>query len=267
MKTTTCFLPLIAFTIGACDLIDYHPYDVRITGDTNINATNIALIEDICQGKDTLRFITMGDSQRWYDETEDFVSVVNARSDIDFVIHGGDISDFGVTSEFLIQRDLMSALSVPYVVIIGNHDSLGTGEETYQKVFGDTNFSFIAGRIKFVCLNTNAFENDYSVAIPDFDFIENELTSRQDEFDKTIICMHSRPYSDQFNNNVAKVFEYYVNEFPNTQFCTAAHEHRQFVKDCFDDGMLYYVSDCMKNRNFYIFTVTPEGYEYEVVYY
>ena len=39
----------------------------------------------------------MGDSQRWYDETLDFVGEINKRDDIDFVIHGGDMSDFGVT--------------------------------------------------------------------------------------------------------------------------------------------------------------------------
>lgn len=30
---------------------------------------------------------------------------------------------------------------------------------------------------------------------------------------------------------------------------------------------MYYMSDCMKHRNYYIFTVTPDGYEREVVYY
>lgn len=37
---------------------------------------------------------------------------------IDFVIHGGDMSDFGVTKEFLWQRDIMngikSTLCSPY---------------------------------------------------------------------------------------------------------------------------------------------------------
>ena len=80
---------------------------------------------------------------------------------IDFVIHGGDMSDFGVTKEFLWQRDIMNGLKVPYVALIGNHDCLGTGEETYKTVFGPTNFSFIAGNVKFVCLNTNALEYDY----------------------------------------------------------------------------------------------------------
>ena len=52
----------------------------------------------------------MGDSQRWYDETEDFVNALNKRDDVDFVIHGGDISDFGLMKEFMWVRDIMGKL-------------------------------------------------------------------------------------------------------------------------------------------------------------
>ena len=34
------------------------------------------------------------------------------------------MSDFGVTDEFLWQRDIMNKLRVPYVALIGNHDCL-----------------------------------------------------------------------------------------------------------------------------------------------
>jgi hypothetical protein len=251
----------------ACDMIDYHPYDVRISGETEVNKHNIAQIEANCEGKTTIKFVTMGDSQRWYDETEDFVEDVNKRSDIDFVIHGGDMSDFGMTDEFLLQRDIMNKLNVPYVAIIGNHDCVGTGMEAYQAIFGETNFSFIAGRVKFVCINTNSWEFNYSSSIPDFDFLEKEQTSRADEFDKTVISMHIRPYCDEFNNNVVKPFQFYVNNFPGLQFCTAAHEHVLLEKDIYNDGVMYYISDCMKHRSYYVFTITPEGYEREVVYY
>ncbi|MBQ8502634.1 MAG: metallophosphoesterase [Bacteroides sp.] len=268
MKRTKLFYYLLfTLIVSGCDMIDYHPYDVRISGETNINARNIEKIEQNCKDKEIIRFVTMGDSQRWYDETEDFVKHVNQRNDIDFVIHGGDFSDFGVTNEFLWQRDILNKLKVPYVGLIGNHDCLGTGEETYRAVFGDPNFSFIAGRIKFVCLNTNAIEYDYTRPIPDFNFIENEIGNRQEEYDKTVVSMHIRPYCDEFNNNVARVFQRYITEFPNLQFCTAAHEHRVFEEDVFGDGIMYYMSDCMKHRNYYIFTLTPEGYEREVVYF
>ena len=80
--------------LGACDMIEYHPYDVRIHGETDMNRKNIPRIEAACAGKDTVRFALMGDTQRFYDETEDFVAHLNGRNDVDFVIHGGDVSDF-----------------------------------------------------------------------------------------------------------------------------------------------------------------------------
>ena len=256
---------LSCLILAGCDMIDYHPYDVRISGETDVNAHNIEQIEANCKGKTTLRFITMGDSQRWHDETEDFVNEINKRDDIDFVIHGGDMSDFGLTKEFLWQRDIMNKLKVPYVVLMGNHDCLGTGAETYKAVFGPSNFSFIAGNVKFICLNTNALEYDYSEPIPDFTFMENELTNRKDEFEKTVVSMHAPPFADVFNDNVGKVFEHYILQYPGIQFCTAAHDHGFGDKDFFDDGMHYIISDCMKHRSYIVFTITPEKYEYELV--
>ena len=267
MLNKNLFTLLSCLLLTGCGMIDYHPYDVRISGETDVNAHNIEQIETDCKGKKTIRFVTMGDSQRWYDETEDFVKAINKRNDIDFVIHGGDMSDFGVTKEFLWQRDIMNGLSVPYVTLIGNHDCLGTGAETYKAIFGPTNFSFIAGDVKFVCLNTNALEYDYSEPVPDFTFMENELTNRTDEFNKTVISMHARPYTDVFNDNVVKMFQHYVKQYPGIQFCTAAHTHHYRYDLIYDDGIHYVTSDSMDKRTYLVFTITPEKYEYELVKY
>lgn len=253
--------------LSSCELIEYHPYDVKITGEKDCNAKNIEKIEALYKDNTTIRFVVMGDSQRWYDETYDFVKTINQRDDIDFVIHGGDLSDFGATKEFIWQRDIMNRLGVPYVALIGNHDCLGTGEETFKAIYGEDNFSFIAGRVKFVCLNTNALEYDYSRPVPDFEFIEAETDARADEYDKTVICMHAAPYSDVFNNNVVKYFQYAVKQHKGLQFCTVAHDHRVTTTDIFDDGVIYYGSTCMKDRCYLIFTINADNYEYEVVYY
>ena len=63
----------------------------------------------------------------------------------------------------------------------------------------------------------------YKRQVPDFTFMENELTNRKDEFNKTVISMHARPYTDVFNDNVVKMFQHYVIQYPGIQFCTAAH--------------------------------------------
>lgn len=93
LRTGLFLLPLLA---AGCDHIEYHPYDTDISGEQNINAKNIARIEAACRGRQTVRFAMISDTQRWYDETEKAVEALNARDDIDFVLHGGDLSDFGL---------------------------------------------------------------------------------------------------------------------------------------------------------------------------
>ena len=226
--------------LAGCDgVFDYHPYDVRISGETDINRRAIERIEAATAGRDTLRVAFVSDSHGWYSATDDMVADINARGGVDF----------------------------PYVALIGNHDCLGTGEELFRRVYGEPNFSFIAGRVKFVCLNTNATEYDYVAANPDFDYMEAEMTADSAHFDRTIVCMHAAPYSDQFNNNVAKPFQLYVRAFPGLLFCIYGHDHRQAASDPFGDGVMYYGVDCADHRNYMLFTITPDGYDHETVSY
>jgi len=268
LKKLPFLLVALLVSLTGCDMFDSHPYDGQITGDTNINAKNISRIEQATAGKTTIKFAWMGDSQRYYDETEEFVKKINERTDLDFVIHGGDLTDFGATEEFMWMRDIMNGLKLPYVALIGNHDCLANGEEIFRTIYGEENFSFMAGNIKFVCLNTNALEFDYSHPIPDFNYLEQELNSQPQQQEKTIFAMHVRPYSEQFNNNVAWVFQDVIKRFPGLQFCVNAHDHRLQVDDLFNDGVIYYGSENMEKRSYLVFTVTPDNnYTYEVVRY
>lgn len=260
-------LGMMALLWASCnDVFDIHPYDVDFGGETDINKHNSDSIRSKCRNKDTLRFVVTGDTQGWYDELRALVKDVN-KHNVDFVIHGGDVTNYGATHEFERQRKILDGLKVPYVVLIGNHDCLGTGIEVYKKMFGDTNFSFIAGNVKFVCLNTNALEYDYSEPIPDFDYMETELDKDIGEYERTVICMHAPPFNEQFNNNVVKAFNHYVCLFPNVLFCTAAHVHRFEYNDLFSNGIYYFCCDSANHRSYIIFTVTPDSYSYELVEY
>ncbi|MFT3903081.1 MAG: metallophosphoesterase [Niabella sp.] len=158
----------------------------------------------------------------------------------------------------------MNKLKVPYVALIGNHDLLANGEEIFVKVFGIENFSFIAGETKFICLNTNALELDYSRPIPDFQFIRGQL-NENDSVKNTVFAMHAPPFSEQFNNNVADVFHDEIKKFPNLLFCLNGHNHRREEKTLFNDGVFYYGVPNIAKRQYYIFTITNEEYSYEMV--
>lgn len=213
MRKGNLLLLLLIVCFTSCEMLESHPYDAHITGERGINAKNCERIEEAMKGKKTFRFAMISDTQRWYDETEKVVEKINERGDIDFVLHGGDQSDFGATKEFLWMRDIMKGFQMPFVCVLGNHDCLGTGEDVYKAIYGNPNFAFTAGNVRFICLNTNAMEYDYSQPVPDFGFMEDELTNLPEGIEKTVFLMHVKPYEFIFNNNVARVFQEYVKQF------------------------------------------------------
>lgn len=263
-----CCAILGSMVLASCELIDYHPYDTRIDGNHHINSQNIKRIEAATTGKSTIRFVLISDTQRWYDETKAAVRSINAQPNIDFVLHCGDLSDFGVTREFEAQRDILDKLAVPYVVLLGNHDCLGTGSDAYRYIFGLPDFTFNAGDVHFLCINSNAFEYDYSVDIPNFRFIRDDRKTLPPNVRRTVVAMHAQPTSEQFNNNVSEVFQHEIRQYPGLAFCLCGHGHHTQVNDWFGDGVLYYECAAAKHREYLIFTLNEEGgYTYEAVQY
>lgn len=255
---------LLILTIS-CDLFEYQPYDTpNKDGLSNLNKTNISKILKSDNAGDTIRFVFTGDTQRFYDETVDFVKDVNRRSNIDFVIHGGDITDFGMSKEYVWMNDILKNLKVPYVVLIGNHDIIGQGKDIYKTYFGDLNFDFKFRKTRFICLNTNALEFDYATPVPDFDYMTSFLKDTVG-IKQTIVVMHSPPFDDQFNNNSGLMFNYIIEHYKGLLFCLHAHRHVFSENDYYNNGIIYYGCDDIAGRNYLLFTVVGNQYSYKVV--
>ena len=64
---TIAIILMMAATTGlkSCELIDYHPYDVRISGSTDINAKNISRIENKCKDKKQIKVAAIGDTHNF----------------------------------------------------------------------------------------------------------------------------------------------------------------------------------------------------------
>lgn len=256
----------IVCLLTGCDMIDYHPYDVRIDGEKNLTAKHTSLIEQQCEGKDTIRFVQISDTQRWYDETEDMVNSINKLDNVDFVVHTGDQVDFGLSKEYEWMRSIMSRLKVPYVCVIGNHDCIGTGELSYKLMYGPDNFSFNASFLHFVVLNTNAYEYDYSDDVPNFTFLKNDLAAVPDSVTNTVVAMHVGPFMYQFNDNVADYFNYRIMMYPRVLFCICGHDHKFSTYRPFgDEGPVYYECGSADKKSYILYTVTRDSYTYEII--
>lgn len=276
----------------SCDNLEYHPYGADIDGAVSLNTTYISQITERTDGL-PIKFAFLSDTQGCYDDLRDAVKIIAVMSDIDFVVHGGDLTDFGLPKEFIWCRDLMERLGKPYFAVIGNHDCLGNGEQTFRYMFGEKNFSFNVAGVHFLCLNTNALEYDYSEPVPDFEFISSDAeavaalnVSQPESVTHTVIVMHSRPGDEQFNNNVAKPFMHYLTLFPGLGpdddvfgdeagttfagtrrrgFCINGHNHNNAVHNYDNQGILFHQCANIGKRSFMIVTIDSESYETEYV--
>jgi predicted phosphodiesterase len=83
------------------------------------------------------------------------IADVNSQKDLDFVIFGGDITDFGADDELAAVKPLMDSLKLKYYVVAGNHDAKWSesGCNTFRNVFGYEHFEFEYGGWRFIGCN------------------------------------------------------------------------------------------------------------------
>lgn len=83
------------------------------------------------------------------------VKDVNTLDSLDFVLVGGDITDFGTDEEIAAVKQMLDSLRYKYYVVAGNHDAKWSesGCNTFLKVFGYENYEFECKGWRFIGCN------------------------------------------------------------------------------------------------------------------
>jgi len=88
----------------------------------------------------------------------------------DFIIHTGDISEFGTEEELRTYLGIVSSLDIPFYYSLGNHDVRwnGAGWVIAEKLFPPykRNYSFIKEGIAFVALDSSFPYSQYGIVDP-----------------------------------------------------------------------------------------------------
>jgi 3',5'-cyclic-AMP phosphodiesterase len=180
-------LALAAILLAGC--LRATPFETELDPeDTDQNARNIARIIASRPAR-PFKLAFISDTHTSYDELSAVVDALNARSDIDFVAVGGDLTDYGLLQEFEWALRGLRKLNVPFVTAVGNHDALSSGSYVFRRMFGPYDTSFVYGSTKLVFFNTNGLEFPYA---PDLDWLERELTGKGDA-DAVILVTHQPP--------------------------------------------------------------------------
>lgn len=251
---------LIALALILQGCFEYNPNQIILEDDEkDLTAKNLKMLH-AAPADATVRFVLMGDSQRFYDDSEDFVHSVNQLEGIDFVIHAGDITDFGLAQEFKWVHEIMSGLKVPYLTVIGNHDLLANGRKVYRKMYGEFNYIFEYGDFRFILLDTNSREYGFNGAVPDLDWLQSQLETSNK---KTVIISHIPPFDADFDGNLEHKYAELLADDPNVVLSLHGHQHSFFDETYYDDGVRYFVTTSMNKRGYAVITMTANEIEVE----
>lgn len=243
METTFKIFILIGsiFFTGCENIFDYSPYVIDFEGkNKDVNQNNIEKLPEK-DTNDTIRIAFTGDTHRFYDEFEGYVNTVNdvhKNTPIDFVIHVGDIADFGLPQQYLWGNSFLLNLDCPYFVVLGNHDLVGNGNLAFSEMFGEINFSFIYRDIKFVFINTNSREFNFNGEVPDISWLNSQLKPG-DDFTNAVVIFHTPPMDEDFDSTLEKDFHSTLANYNNVLFTIHGHLHDHKIYTPYPDSIIY----------------------------
>ncbi|MBE9468681.1 MAG: metallophosphoesterase [Bacteroidetes bacterium] len=268
-KFNILFLISVIFLSACDDMFDYSPYVINFEGENkDVNRKNIEKLPKK-NLDDTIRIAFVADTHRFFDEFEGFVNAANdynRKKPIDFVIHVGDIADFGLPKQYLWGNSFLLNLNCPYFVLLGNHDLVGNGGVAYSKMFGDYDFSFIYANIKFVFINTNSLEFKFNGKVPDVNWLDSQLQPSED-FNKAVVIFHVPPTDGDFDPDLEEDFHNTLAKYNNVLFTVHGHLHHYELYKPYADSILYVNVYGAQYEKFNIITIKDEKFEIETCEY
>ena len=256
MKTSILWLvTLLALT--SCKRFMFHPREVR-PSQTALNSRNVEKIS-MMPAKSSFKFILIGDTQRFYDELDAFVTHVNALENISFVLLNGDLVDFGLNNEYNWIAGQLKKLNIPYIAAMGNHDMLGNGRKIFHEMFGPENFSFSYSNNKFICLNTNSRETGFDGKIPDTSWLRKELSDGNGNINMFILA-HVPPFNADFDKALEPAFTKLLASHPKVRISLHGHEHKFSIQQPYAVSVTYLVAAAGNQRTYALVEVVGEQF-------
>lgn len=265
IKNKLLILTLALHTLTACDgMFDYSPYAIDFSDENrNVNQKNIEKLI-LHEPDDTLTIAFTGDTHRFFDQTDEFVKKVNQNPAVDFVIHVGDMADFGLPKQYTWGNSYLLKLESPYFVVVGNHDLVGNGLTAYTEMFGELNFSFIYDSLKFIFINTNGLEFKFNGEVPDIQWLDAQLRPDTD-FSKAVVIFHIPPMDRDFDSSLEEAFQKSLAHNNNVLFTVHGHLHGHEIYKPYIDSITYVNMYGVENMKYNLITIVNNQFDVETV--
>jgi Icc protein len=256
--------------LTGCELFEFSPNETRAPeAYRDLTRKNLAALHARPNplGDDSLRFVFISDSQRFYEEAEAFVASVNRQPGVAFVAIGGDISDFGLVREMRWVHDRLRHLHVPYLTVVGNHDLVANGRQAYQNVYGALNYSFTYAGTRFICLDTNGREYGFNGRVPDVGWLRAQLADSAEVARQVVLC-HVPPEDADFDPQLEEPYVQALGGAPKLAFQLNGHRHGFGISNPYDLHLPFINSYGFEKRQYVLLTLgRTKGFRLQTVAY
>ncbi len=262
----TLLLILVAFWAFSCDKVfEYSIYSADVKDERKFtrdeNLERLSAIEEEFKDQESFKIALTSDSHTYYNSLSEVVSLINEDEEVLFTLHGGDMTDGGILTEFTIFHNILGDLNNPYFTVIGNHDCLANGRTIYQDQYGPENYSFVFKNCKFVFFNDVVWEMNYEP--PDYVWLINELKDYK-EYDRIFVIAHIPPWSDQFTPLDTWGYKT-IMDTTNVSMSIHGHHHDHYYGNYFQDSIPYLIIGAPSKDMFCKLTVEPDTVIIETV--
>lgn len=227
---------------------------------TNLTQKNLEKISKI-KLDDPYRFsfAIVSDSHTDYDDFRDIIKDINQKAEALFLIHAGDFTYLGWSTEFQSANSILKELTIPYLTVIGNHEWLSNGRQFYKQMFGDFDYSFVFNDYKFIFLDANSQANLGEP--PNLDWLEDQL-SGPDRYNLVFVIAHQPPFDPTWSDETENRYRQLMAE-NKVSLSIHGHLHYYWYGERYNDGVKYLVVDNAGDRDYCIVSVDSAAFDVE----
>ena len=138
-------------------------------------------------------------------DLESSIADMNSIDDLDFVIFGGDITEFGSDEEIMAAKSAMDKLKHKYYIVSGNHDSKWSesGCNTFAEVFGYEVFEFESNGVHFIGCNSGPNMRMAPALVPRESMVWLDSLTSSISANTPVVFINHYPLDDAMLNYVA----------------------------------------------------------------
>ncbi|WII72003.1 metallophosphoesterase [Bdellovibrio sp. 22V] len=197
----------------------------------HLNDRAINGLQRLDQTPQDIVLVAIADSHQNYDDLTTVVSSANQQQ-ADFVVHLGDFTNQGYNFEYDLFINRMKKLNLPFVVALGNHDTVTKGKSLYLRLFGDFNRMFEFRGYRFIILNNNNLDFKAHGGV-DWDWLRRNVEA---SLLPIVLMYHINPdNTDYFTDSDRQTFDSIV---IGSRVRLMLHGHHHVFATSFANGIL-----------------------------